>query len=242
MHLGLQGLTNLYPLVSLLALLPLPQAAFFIKTEYNDFSSQLGSSRRYDDRRDLFDLLCHTGLLRLRLPRTSPPLRFAPPRLDHLPHDRAALLGRRTSPACGLGLPGRRLAAATAERNCGRILSLRHAWDSSIRARRYVPVALHSPLHVLLERRCSHHVVQDLPDAERPGPGGPSCLGARRRPRPSCGPRPTRPPRAVPPRAFPRRRPGPWKSGGPPRQHSEFRGLTLGSTARVRRPGKRIDG
>ncbi len=82
-----------------------------------------------------------------------PALRFAPPRLDHLPHDRAAFLG---------------LASAPAEGDSSRILPFRHARDSSIGARSYVPVDLRSPLNVLgscphnLTRRSDMAAVKDL--------------------------------------------------------------------------------
>jgi len=78
-----------------------------------------------------------------------PALRFAPPRLDHLPHDRAAFLGSGAGPARGLRLSSSRLASAPAERDSSRILPFRHARDSSIGARSYGPVDLRSPLHIL---------------------------------------------------------------------------------------------
>jgi hypothetical protein len=55
-----------------------------------------------------------------------PALRFAPPGLDHLPHDRAAFLGSRAGPSRGLSLSCRGLASAPAELDSGRILPFRH--------------------------------------------------------------------------------------------------------------------
>ena len=97
-----------------------------------------------------------------------PALRFAPPRLDHLPHDRAAFLGRGASPSRSLRLPSSSLASAPAEGDSSRILPFRHARDSSIGARSYVPVDLRSPLNVLgscphnLTRRSDMDGVKDL--------------------------------------------------------------------------------
>jgi hypothetical protein len=73
-------------------------------------------------------------------------LRLAPPRLDHLPHDRAALLGSSTRPPSSLGLPGRSFAAQATEGHRSRVLPLRHVRDFIIGVRSY---------SVIIERTCS---------------------------------------------------------------------------------------
>jgi hypothetical protein len=80
-----------------------------------------------------------------------PALRFSPSRLDHLPHDRAAFLGRGASPSRSLRLPRSSLASAPAKGDSSRILPFRHARNSSIGACSYLPVDLRSTLHVLSE-------------------------------------------------------------------------------------------
>src|SRR5215470_4507677 len=100
MRLTLQGLTDFGPLVCLLDRVPSPQPPVSIEAKHDDFGSELGCTRRNNDRRYALDLLRHTGLLQLARP--SHPLRLAPAGLDHLPHDCAALVGRRAGPSCGL--------------------------------------------------------------------------------------------------------------------------------------------